>query len=245
MTVAMVYDGLRLLSPNYFYLTTALICAGVSASIGSSWTVVGTISIGLIGIALNLELDPAITAAAVISGAYFGDAASPPSDSANLAAAVAGIASYDLAADCRLGIRRRRRENRHLGAPHHVGDRRGEVHCGARRRLGIGRARHQRRHCGPILRSCWRNVCSRQLLRNAGLRRSFCPGRSVRPELHIGAHPPEQLRGYMAATLGVATLSDLPYAVFNFASPVLAIAMAAARWRIARGETGRQRRNSG
>jgi len=31
---------------------------------------------------------------------------------------------------------------------------------------------------------------------------------------------------YMAATLGVATLSYLPYAVFNFASPLLTIALA-------------------
>jgi NhaC family Na+:H+ antiporter len=30
----------------------------------------------------------------------------------------------------------------------------------------------------------------------------------------------------MAATLGVATFSYLPYAAFNFASPLLAIAMA-------------------
>jgi hypothetical protein len=33
---------------------------------------------------------------------------------------------------------------------------------------------------------------------------------------------------YMAAALGVATFSHLPYAVFNFASPLLAIAMAVA-----------------
>jgi len=31
---------------------------------------------------------------------------------------------------------------------------------------------------------------------------------------------------YMAATLGVATFSYLPYAIFNFASPLLAIAFA-------------------
>lgn len=42
----------------------------------------------------------------------------------------------------------------------------------------------------------------------------------------LGADPVEQLRAYMAATLGVATFSYLPYAVFNFASPLLAIAMA-------------------
>lgn len=92
--VAMVYYGLKLLSPNYFYMTAALISAIVSASIGSSWTVVGTIGIGLMGISANMGLDPAITAAAVISGAYFGDTSSPLSDSANLAAAAGGVDLY-------------------------------------------------------------------------------------------------------------------------------------------------------
>lgn len=91
---AMVYYGVQLLNPNYFYLTTALICAAVSISIGSSWTVVGTIGIGLMGVSADMGLDPAITAAAVISGAYFGDTSSPLSDSANLAAAAAGVNLY-------------------------------------------------------------------------------------------------------------------------------------------------------
>jgi NhaC family Na+:H+ antiporter len=40
---------------------------------------------------------------------------------------------------------------------------------------------------------------------------------------------------YMAATLGVATFSYLPYAVFNFASPLLAIAVAYLGVRMPRG----------
>ncbi|MFO1413872.1 MAG: Na+/H+ antiporter NhaC [Burkholderiales bacterium] len=93
--VAMVYYGLQLLSPNYFYVTACAICAIVSASIGSSWTVVGTIGIGFMGIAANMGLNPAIAAGAVISGAYFGDKSSPLSDSANLAAAAAGVGLYE------------------------------------------------------------------------------------------------------------------------------------------------------
>src|SRR5215813_12444656 len=65
--VAMVYYGLHLLNPNYFYATTTLICAVISASIGTSWTTVGTIGVGLMGIALSMDLSPAITAGAVIS----------------------------------------------------------------------------------------------------------------------------------------------------------------------------------
>jgi len=91
---AMVYYGLAILSPDYFYVTAALICAVVSFGIGSSWTVAGTIGIGLMGISANMGLDPAITAGAIISGAYLGDTTSPLSDSANLAAGVAEANLY-------------------------------------------------------------------------------------------------------------------------------------------------------
>jgi Na+:H+ antiporter, NhaC family len=92
--VAMVYYGLQLLSPNYFFVTACAVCAIVALSIGSSWTVVGTIGVGFMGIAASMELNPAIAAGAVISGAYFGDKSSPLSDSANLSAASAGVDLY-------------------------------------------------------------------------------------------------------------------------------------------------------
>ena len=92
--VAMVYYGLQLLSPNYFYVTVCAITAVVAASIGSSWTVAGTIGVGFMGIAASMELSPAITAGAIISGAYFGDKTSPLSDSVNLASAAAGVDLY-------------------------------------------------------------------------------------------------------------------------------------------------------
>ena len=92
--ISMVYYGLKLLSPHFFYATTTLVCAAVAFSIGSSWTVAGTIGIGLMGIAATMGLSPMITAGAVISGAYFGDKASPLSDTVNLATAVAGADIY-------------------------------------------------------------------------------------------------------------------------------------------------------
>ena len=93
--IAMVYYGLNLLSPEYFYVTACLICLVVAVSIGSSWTVAGTLGIGLMGIARQMGLDPAVTAGAVISGAYFGDKLSPLSGTANLACAAAGANLYD------------------------------------------------------------------------------------------------------------------------------------------------------
>jgi NhaC family Na+:H+ antiporter len=93
--MSMVYYGLHILSPNYFYASTAIICAVVGFSIGSSWTVAGTIGVGLMGVAASMNMSPEITAGAIISGAYFGDKASPLSDTANLATAVAGSSIYD------------------------------------------------------------------------------------------------------------------------------------------------------
>ena len=87
---AMIYYGIQLLSPDYFYAASCLICAVIAISIGSSWTVAGTIGVALIGIASALGLNIEMTAGAIISGAYFGDKMSPLSDTTNLAPAVVG-----------------------------------------------------------------------------------------------------------------------------------------------------------
>lgn len=86
----MIYYGLKILDPAWFYAAACVMCAVVSMSIGSSWTTAATIGVALIGIAQGLGLSPAITAGAVISGAYFGDKISPLSETTNLAPAIAG-----------------------------------------------------------------------------------------------------------------------------------------------------------
>lgn len=88
---AMIYYGVEVLNPRIFYAASAAICAIVALSIGSSWTVAGTLGIGLMGIAASFDLSPAVTAGAIISGAYFGDKLSPMSDTTNLASAVTGV----------------------------------------------------------------------------------------------------------------------------------------------------------
>jgi NhaC family Na+:H+ antiporter len=86
----MIYYGMQILNPQYFYSACCVLCAIVALSIGSSWTVAGTLGIALIGISSAMGLDVNITAGAIISGAYFGDKMSPMSDTTNLAPAVAG-----------------------------------------------------------------------------------------------------------------------------------------------------------
>jgi NhaC family Na+:H+ antiporter len=92
---SMIYYGVDLISPDYFYVTSCLVCALVGFSIGSSWTVAGTLGIGFMGIAAALDLSLPISAGAIISGAYFGDKLSPLSDTTNLAAAVSNSDLFD------------------------------------------------------------------------------------------------------------------------------------------------------
>lgn len=82
----LVSYGLAVLSPSWFYAATAVICGIVAMSIGSSWTTAGTIGVGLVGIGAMLGVSPAITAGAVISGAYLGDKLSPLSETTILTA---------------------------------------------------------------------------------------------------------------------------------------------------------------
>lgn len=91
----LIYYGLQLLSPSWFYAASCLLCGIVAMSIGSSWTTAATIGVALIGVATGLGLSPAITAGAIVSGAYFGDKISPLSETTNLAPAVAGADLFD------------------------------------------------------------------------------------------------------------------------------------------------------
>ncbi|MFT4861759.1 MAG: NhaC family Na+:H+ antiporter [Pseudohongiellaceae bacterium] len=86
----MIYYSLLILNPAVFYAASCLICGLIALSIGSSWTVAGTVGIALIGAAAGMGLSAEITAGAIISGAYFGDKMSPLSETTNLAPAVAG-----------------------------------------------------------------------------------------------------------------------------------------------------------
>lgn len=85
---SLIYFGMQILSPQWFYAAACVICAIAALATGSSWTVAGTIGVALIGVALGLGLSPGIAAGAIISGAYFGDKMSPLSDTTNLAPAV-------------------------------------------------------------------------------------------------------------------------------------------------------------
>ena len=86
----MIYYGLQILSPQWFLVSTCIICALISLLIGSSWTTIATVGVALLGIGKALGFSDGWTAGAIISGAYFGDKLSPLSDTTVLASSVMG-----------------------------------------------------------------------------------------------------------------------------------------------------------
>src|SRR5699024_11886076 len=93
IVATMIYYGLQLISPTYFLVTILLICSIISVVIGSSWSTIATVGVAGMGIGLSMDINPAMIAGAVVSGAYFGDKMSPLSDTTNLAS---GLTNTDL-----------------------------------------------------------------------------------------------------------------------------------------------------
>jgi NhaC family Na+:H+ antiporter len=91
---SMMYYGIKVISPKIFLVTAAILCSIVSLATGSSWSTAGSMGVAIMGIGTALGFPPAMTAGAVVSGAYFGDKMSPLSDTTNLAPAMAGATLF-------------------------------------------------------------------------------------------------------------------------------------------------------
>ncbi len=95
-TVPMIiYYGVQIVNPRFLYVTAFLITCVLSVVTGTSWGSAGTMGVVLMGISQGLDMNPAITAGAVVSGAYFGDKLSPFSDTTILAPLAAGSELYE------------------------------------------------------------------------------------------------------------------------------------------------------
>ncbi|MGE7903930.1 Na+/H+ antiporter NhaC [Peribacillus sp. NPDC094092] len=90
-----MYYGFEWISGEYFYAITFLVCSLIGLCIGSSLTTSATIGVALIGMAAAMDLSLAITAGAIISGAFLGDKMSPLSDSTNLASGTVGAPLFE------------------------------------------------------------------------------------------------------------------------------------------------------
>ncbi|MGE7876816.1 Na+/H+ antiporter NhaC [Peribacillus muralis] len=90
-----MYYGFDWISGKYFYAVTFLVCSLIGLCIGSSLTTSATVGVAFIGMAAALDLSLAITAGAIISGAFLGDKMSPLSDSTNLASGTVGVPLFE------------------------------------------------------------------------------------------------------------------------------------------------------
>lgn len=92
---SLIYFGLDIISSKTFYLSSFLATAIIGIAIGSSLTTVATLGVALMSVSNAFGLSPAITAGAIVSGAFFGDKMSPLSDTTGIAASIVGIDLFD------------------------------------------------------------------------------------------------------------------------------------------------------
>jgi Na+:H+ antiporter, NhaC family len=90
----MVYYGIKYIDPSWFYFAAALLTGVVGIVTGSSWTTAATLGVAFIGMANAIGASTAITAGAVISGAYFGDKMTPLSETTILTPQIVGSNVY-------------------------------------------------------------------------------------------------------------------------------------------------------
>src|SRR5690625_2685910 len=76
----LINTGFSLISGTWFYAIVFAVTAIIGISLGSSLTTTATVGVAFIGIATAIDTSMAITAGAIVSGAFFGDKMSPLSD---------------------------------------------------------------------------------------------------------------------------------------------------------------------
>jgi len=91
----LIYHGISLVSADWIYIFSFLICIIFSLLTGTSWGSAGTIGVVMLGIAQVYDANIAVTAAAIVGGSFFGDKMSPLSDTTNIAALATNVPVYD------------------------------------------------------------------------------------------------------------------------------------------------------
>lgn len=81
----LLYYGIKIINPQYLYVTGFLVTAMFATLTGTSFGSAGTVGVAVMGVAIAQGLSLPIAAGAVISGAIFGDKLSPCSDTTVLA----------------------------------------------------------------------------------------------------------------------------------------------------------------
>jgi len=95
-TIPLLIDiGFSLIGGTWFYAIVFAITAIIGVALGSSLTTTATIGVAFIGMGTAIDASLAITAGAIVSGAFFGDKMSPLSDTTNLASTIVEVDLFD------------------------------------------------------------------------------------------------------------------------------------------------------
>lgn len=91
----LIYAGFHLVTPQFYLAIVFVVCAIVGVGVGSSLTTVGTVGLAFIGVSEAVDVSLAMTAGAIVSGAFFGDKMSPLSDTTNMASSIVKVDLFD------------------------------------------------------------------------------------------------------------------------------------------------------
>ncbi len=91
----LINTGFLFIGDTWFYGIVFAITAIIGISLGSSLTTTATVGVAFIGMASVMDASLAITAGAIVSGAFFGDKMSPLSDTTNLASTIVQVDLFD------------------------------------------------------------------------------------------------------------------------------------------------------
>ena len=91
----LMYYGIEWFSGLPIYVSVFIVCAAIGTFIGSAFTTAATMGVAFIGMATAMDASLAITAGAVVSGAFLGDKMSPLSDTTNLASETVGVPIFE------------------------------------------------------------------------------------------------------------------------------------------------------
>ena len=91
----LINTGFSLVHSTWFFAIVFAVTAIIGVSLGSSLTTTATIGVAFIGMASAMDISLAITAGAIVSGAFFGDKMSPLSDTTNLSSTIVGVDLFD------------------------------------------------------------------------------------------------------------------------------------------------------
>jgi Na+/H+ antiporter nhaC len=91
----LLYYGMKIITPKLFLPVCFILPAFMAVCAGTSWGSISTIGVVLCGMSEGLGIPVAMSAGAVISGAFFGDKMSPLSDTTLLASSSTEVPLFD------------------------------------------------------------------------------------------------------------------------------------------------------